>query len=314
MRAAIVERYGPPEVVRVGEEPDPTPRAREVVVRVRAAAVTSGDARIRAARFPPGFSAPGRVALGLRRPRRAVLGGALSGVVEAVGRDVEGLAPGDEVAGMTGARMGAHAELAAVAAKKLAAKPATVSHEDAAGVLFGGTTALHFLRKTGVGAGTAVLVNGASGAVGTNAVQLATDLGATVTGVTSGANTDLVTGLGAAHVLDHTKGELASTAERFDVVLDTVGNLTVASGRRLLRPGGVLVLAVASLRDTVVPRRHVVTGVSSEKAENVAHLLDLVAAGRLTVVRGEPLTLADIVEAHRVVDTGRKVGNLVVHP
>lgn len=314
MRAAIADRYGPPEVVRIGTVDDPAPGAKEVLVRVRAAAVTSGDARIRAARFPPGFALPGRLGLGLRRPRRSVLGGVVSGVVETVGRDVAGLAPGDEVAGMTGVRLGTHAELVAVAAKRLAAKPGTVSHEDAAGVLFGGTTALHFLRKAGVSEGTAVLVNGASGAVGTNAVQLATDLGARVTGVCSGANADLVTGLGAVQVLDHTRGELDDADERFDVVLDAVGNLTVASGRRLLRPGGVLVLAVAGLVDTVRPRRGVVTGVSSERAEVVAHLLDLVAAGRLTVVRAEPLALDDIVEAHRRVDTGRKVGNIVVRP
>ena len=314
MRAAIVDRYGPPEVVRIGEVPDPTPGAKEVLVRVRAAAVTSGDARIRAARFPPGFALPGRLGLGLRRPRRAVLGGVVSGVVETVGRDVDGLAPGDEVAGMTGVRLGTHAELVTVPAKRLATKPGAVSHEDAAGVLFGGLTARHFLRKTGVGEGTTVLVNGASGAVGTNAVQLATDLGATVTGVASGANAALVAELGAARVLDHTRGELDATDERFDVVLDAVGNLTVASGRRLLRPGGVLVLAVAGLADTVLPRRGVVTGVSSERAEDVAHLLDLVAAGRLTVVRPEPLALDDVVEAHRRVDTGRKVGNIVVRP
>ena len=314
MRAAIVERYGPPEVVRIGSVDDPTPRAKEVLVRVRATAVTSGDARIRGARFPPGFALPGRLGLGLRRPRRAVLGGVVSGVVEAVGRDVEGLAPGDDVTGMTGARFGTHAELVAVPARRLAVTPGTVSHEDAAGVLFGGTTARHFLQKAGVGEGMAVLVNGASGAVGTNAVQLATALGATVTGVCRGANAELVTGLGAVRVLDHTRGELDATDERFDVVLDTVGNLTVASGRRLLRPGGVLVLAVAGLADTVRPRRGVVTGVSSERAEDVAHLLDLVAAGRLTVVRAEPLALDDIVEAHRCVDTGRKVGNIVVRP
>jgi NADPH:quinone reductase-like Zn-dependent oxidoreductase len=292
VRAAIVDRYGPPGVVRIGSVDDPVPGAKEVLVRVRAAAVTSGDARIRAARFPPGFALPGRLGLGLRRPRRAVLGGVVSGVVEAVGRDVDTLAPGDEVAGMTGVRLGTHAELVAVPAKRLVVKPETVGHEDAAGVLFGGTTALHFLRRAGIGEGTAVLVNGASGAVGTNAVQLATDLGATVTGVSSGANADLVTGLGAVRVLDHTRGELAATDERFDVVLDAVGNLTVASGRRLLRPGGVLVLAVAGLVDTIRPRRGVVTGVSSERAEVVAH----------------------IVEAHRRVDTGRKVGNIVVRP
>ncbi|NUT98334.1 MAG: NAD(P)-dependent alcohol dehydrogenase, partial [Saccharothrix sp.] len=181
MRAAVVDRYGAPEVVRVAEVPRPEPRAGEVVVRVRAVAVTSGDARIRAARFPRGFGVAGRLALGLRGPRRPVLGGSFSGeVVEGAG-----FAPGDEVCGMSGVRLGAHAEYAAVPAAKLVRKPAGVSHEDAAGLLFGGSTALCLLRDKGaIKAGHRVLVNGASGAIGTNAVQLAKHFGAEVTAVT----------------------------------------------------------------------------------------------------------------------------------
>src|SRR5690606_5951507 len=149
-----------------------------------------------------------------------------------------------------------------------------------------------------------VLVNGASGALGTNAVQLAADRGGVVTGVTRDANAALVRRLGATAVLDHTRGEVDATTERFDVVLDVVGNLTVATGRRLLRPGGVLVLAVAGLAATVIPRRGVVTGVTPERVADIAHLLDLVATGRLAVVRDEPLPLDAIAEAHRIVDTG----------
>ena len=315
MRAAVARRYGAPEVVVIADVPRPAPRADQVLVRVRAAAVTSGDARIRAARFPAGFGVLARLALGVRRPRRPILGGTFSGVVEQVGPRAGAFAPGDEVCGMTGIRMGAHAEHVAVPAAKVVRKPAGVSHEDAAGLLFGGTTALFFLRdKASVGPGTSVLVNGASGAVGTNAVQLAAHYGATVTGVTSGANAELVTTLGAARVIDHTAEDVATIGERFDVVLDTVGNLSIATGRRLLTEGGVLLLAVASLGDMIRARGNVVAGSAPERAEAFEVLLGLVDGGDLAVVQDLVVDLDGIVDAHRRVDGGHKVGNVLVRP
>lgn len=315
MQAAVVDRYGTPDVVRIGEVPRPAPRKGEVLVRVRAVAVTSADSRIRGARFPSGFGPFARLAFGVFRPRRTVLGSSFSGEVVAVGAHVDDVAPGDEVCGMTGMRLGAHAEYVVAPAGKLARKPSAVSHEDAAGVLFGGSTALYFLRdKATVGPGTSVCVNGASGAIGTNAVQLAKHLGATVTGVTSTANTALVTGLGAARVIDYTRTGLSTVPDRFDVVLDTVGNLSIASGRRLLGPRGVLLLAVAGLGDTVRARGNVVTGTARERAEDFAYLLRLVADGVLTVVIDRTYDLRDIAEAHHRVDSGRKTGNIVVRP
>jgi NADPH:quinone reductase-like Zn-dependent oxidoreductase len=236
-------------------------------------------------------------------------------VVEGVGSSVVGFAPGDEVCGMVGRKMGAHAEYVAVPAKRLARKPSAVTHEDAAGVLFGGTTALHFLRdKASVGPGTSVLVNGASGAVGTNAVQLAKHLGATVTGVTSAANAALVSSLGPDRVVDYTTEDVTTTGERFDVVLDTVGNLSRTSGRRLLTEHGVLVLAVASLGDNIRARGNIVAGVALERVEAAELLLRLLADEALTVVHDRTYELQDIAEAHRRVDSGRKVGNIVVRP
>lgn len=313
MRAAVVNRYGPPDVVRVEDVPDPVPHSRQVLVRVHAAAVSSGDARIRAARFPRGFASVGRLFLGVRGPRRRVLGVALSGVVERVGDRVSDLAVGDEVCGMTGGAMGGHAELVAVKAQKLVPKPSTVSHADAAGVLFGGTTSLHFLRDR-LRPGTSVLVNGASGAVGTAAVQLAHRAGARVTGVCSAANADLVTSLGADAVIDYTQTPLQTVAERYDVVLDTVGNVTTPLGRSLLAPGGVLLLAVADLGQTVRARGDVVAGPAQERPEDFATLLDLLATGGLRAMVERTFPLDDIVDAHRLVDSGRKVGNVVVLP
>lgn len=315
MRAAVVDRYGPPEVVRIATVPRPPARRGELLVRVQAAPVTSGDARIRGARFPAGFGAPARLAFGIAGPRRRILGGTFAGVVESVGDGVDGFRPADPVCGMTGSKMGTHAEFVAVRADKVARVPSGVRAVDAAGLLFGGTTALYFLRdRASVAPGASVLVNGASGAVGTNAVQLAKDLGAEVTGVTSGTNAALVRSLGADEVIDHTTIDLAATNGRFDVVLDCVGNITIATGRRLLTEGGVLVLAVADLWTTIRARGDVVTGSAPERVEDYETLLQLVASGALTVVHDSSFDLDDIVEAHRRVETGHKRGNVIVRP
>lgn len=315
MQAAVFDHYGPPDVVRVSAVTQPLAGAHEVRVRVLAAAVTSADARIRAARFPAGFGLPARLVFGIRRPRRPILGSAFSGVVDAVGTQVSGFAAGDAVCGMTGLAMGAHAEHVVLPAARLALKPASVSHEDAAGVLFGGTTALYFLcHQASTGPGLSVLVNGASGAIGTNAVQLARHLGARVTGVTSAANAGLVEGLGAERVIDYTRTDLSTLHERYDVILDTVGTLSIDAGRRLLTARGKLLLAVADLGQTLRARGNVAAGAAPERLADVKHLLQLVAAGQLRVVHDQSLPLADIVQAHRLVDSGRKRGNVIVHP
>jgi NADPH:quinone reductase-like Zn-dependent oxidoreductase len=313
MRAAVVERYGPPEVIEVVEVPAPVAGKGQVLVRVHVAAVTSADARIRSATFPRGFGLPGRLAFGVRRPRRPVLGSAYAGVVEAVGPGVATFAAGDRVAGMAGLRLGAHAELLPVAADKVAALPAGVSDSDAAGALFGGTTALYFLRDRGaIAPGMSVLVNGAAGAIGTNAVQLARHFGAEVTAVCSAANASLATDLGATRVIDYTTADLGSIPDRFDLVLDAVGNLTIASGRRLLADGGKLLLAVADLADTVRARGDVAAGSSKERVSDIDLLLALLAEGTLRTVVDGSFPLEAIVDAHRRVDTGHKVGNVLV--
>lgn len=315
MRAVVVDRYGPPEVARVREVERPTPGPGDVLVRVVAAAVTTGDARIRAARFPTGMAPMARLGLGLRRPRRPILGGTFSGEVVAAGPTVDSVAPGDRVCGMNGIRMGAHAEYVTVPAKRLVPVPGGVTHEQAAGVLFGGTTALYFLRdRASVREGSTVLVNGASGAIGTNAVQIAARAGAIVTAVCSAANADLVTKLGATRTVDHRDGGLGRLTDRFDIVLDTVGTLSVSSGRALLADGGVLLLAAAGLPDMLRARGNVRVGTSKESPEAFATLVDRVADGSLQVVIEESFPLDRIADAYRRVDTGHKVGNVLVVP
>lgn len=317
MRAAVAKRYGPPEVITIVEIPTPTPRRREVLVRVRSVAVTVADARVRGSRYPRGFTPFARVVFGILRPRRPVLGMAYSGTIEAVGTDVQDFAVGDEVAGMTGFGMGAHAEYVAVKATKLARKPAGVSHDDAAAVMFGGSTALGYLRdKAGLQPGATVLINGASGSVGSSAVQLAKHFGATVTAVTSTPNVALVRKLGADEVVDYTTTPVDELDTKYDVVMDAVGNIGLAAGRRMLNEQGLLLLVVADFWDMLRVRGNVKGGTPPERAEDFAELLRLVAYGHLTGVIDDAVTggLDSIVAAHARVDSGRKVGNLVINP
>jgi NADPH:quinone reductase-like Zn-dependent oxidoreductase len=315
VRAAVVDRYGPPEVAHVVDRPRPDTGAKEVLVRVEAAAVTSGDARIRGARFPRGFGLMARLAFGLTRPRRRILGTVFSGTVETVGERVDAFSAGDPVCGMTGMRLGTHAELVAVPSSRLARKPPSVTHDDAAGLLFGATAALYFLRdQAEVRPGMTVLVNGASGAVGSSAVQLARHFGASVTGVTSAENAALVGELGADHVLVYTRTDLATIDQRFDVVLDTVGNLSITSGRSLLRDRGVLLLAVATLGEQIRARGNVKAGSAPERVADFELLLGLASTGALKVVVDAVYPLDEIADAYRRVDSGHKVGSVLVHP
>ncbi len=315
MRAAVYERYGPPEVVSVQTVDDPTPGKGEVLVRVHSAAVTAADGRMRAARFPRGFAPFARMAFGVFRPRRPILGSPVSGVVEAIGPGVSTLAVGDAVCGMNGAGGGGHAELVALKASHLVPKPDTVSHDDAAGVLFGGTTAWSFLHeKADVKRGDRVLVIGGSGAVGSNAVQLAVLAGATVTAVTSARNAGLMRELGAESVVDYATRDMLKLGPQFDLVVDTVGVLTGRSGHELLAPGGQVLLIAADLFETVRARGPVKAGVAAERPADMTALLGLVGDGSLKVVIDEIFPLEQIVEAHRRVDSGRKVGNILVRP
>lgn len=312
MRVAVAPQYGPRSVVQIVERAQPTPRFDEVVVRVEAVAVTVGDARIRGARFPAGFGVLARLGLGVTRPRVAVLGSAFSGIVTEVGSGVDGFARGDEVAGMAGARMGMHAEHAAVRVRGIAHKPAGVSHADAAGVLFGGTTALYFLRDiAAVAPGSSVLVNGAAGSVGSAAVQLAKHFGATVTAVTSPGNAALVRRLGADRVIDYTSEPLTG---RYDIVLDAVGNLGRNAGSKLTTENGTLLLVVGSLADSIPRGGRVRTGTARERSEDMALLLKLVDEKVLDPVTEVVGGLDAVVVAHERVDSGRKVGNLVIRP
>lgn len=315
MTAANTERYGPPSVITLISRERPAPKTGEGLVRVHAAAVTAADARFRSGNFPPGFAIPGKIALGIRGPRRKRPGMVFAGSVESLGDEVTSLAVADRVVGMTGIRQGAHAEYVTVPASVVTRVPDAVTSADAAATLFGGTAALYFLRdRAKLQAGQSVLINGASGSVGSAAVQLARTMGADVTAVCSAANADLARQLGAERVIDYGQTPVSALREQFDVVLDAVGNIDRALGQRLTQPGGNLLLAVANLGDTVAARGNVHAGSAPERPDDFAFLLELVADGSF-----DPLTevvggLEALPEAHARIDSGRKVGNLVVTP
>lgn len=314
MKAAVVRRYGPPDVAQIAEVDTPNLRVGTVLIRVEAASVNSGDARIRGARFPAGFGVLARLGLGIRRPRQPILGVALSGVVTSVGPGVTEFAVGDDVTGMTGARFGAHAQFAPAPVTGLARKPPTVSHVDAAGAMFGGTTALHFLRRTGAQRGSRVLVLGGSGSVGASVVQLAAQLGAVVTATTSARNRDFVSSLGATTVVDYASTPLDSLSFTFDAVIDTVGAVSRRQALQLAGENGRVALIAADLIDTVRARGRVVAGPAPERADDIALLLRLLESGEISATTEALGGLDSLPEAYRRIDSGRKVGNLVIQP
>lgn len=319
MKAAVYRRYGPPGVVRIEEVPRPDPKANELLVRVRATTVSAGDARLRSARVPRGFGILLRLGFGIFGPRKPTLGWDFSGEIAAVGLSVSGFAPGDRVFGM---RMGSHAEYVVVPAGNLAPMPGTLTFEDAAALVFGGMTSIVYLRDKGkVRPGERVLINGASGAVGTAAVQLAKHFGALVTAVCSAGNAELVRSLGAARVIDYAREDFTQTGETYDVILDTVGNCSFARCGRALSPGGRLLLVVASLGQIfgalLRPSRadrQVLTAVGSQRTDDLVFLATLAESGALKPVIDRTYPFSRIVDAHSHVDTGHKKGSVVITP
>ena len=246
MKAVVCTRYGPPEVLRVREVATPVPRENEVRIRIRATTVTSSDCYVRGLTLSPAYRLMARIALGWSAPRQPVLGMIASGEVDAVGPDARAFDVGQPVFGFDRHRFGTHAECVCWPQDGLlATRPANLTDEEAAAIPYGGLLALHFLRRAGVRAEQRVLVYGASGAVGTSAVQLARHLGAEVTGVCSTANVDLVASLGASTVIDYTCEDFTDQAPRYDLILDAVGKRKSAAAlrrcRQVLAPGGACV-------------------------------------------------------------------------
>ncbi|HEX8803760.1 MAG TPA: NAD(P)-dependent alcohol dehydrogenase [Acidimicrobiales bacterium] len=318
MRAAVVRRYGPPEVVGIEDVPRPVPSDGEVLVRVTATTVNSGDARVRALRVPRGMRLALRLRMGLTGPRQPILGFEAAGRVEEVGGAVTAFRPGDRVVASRGFDFGCHAEHVAVPADgAVAAIPDGLADRDAISLCFGGMTALNFLGLGKLSAGESLLVNGASGAVGTMAVQIAKHRGAEVTAVCSAANADLVRDLGADHVVDHTTQDLTQTGRRYDVIMDAHGSAPYGRVKGSLAPGGRFLMVVGDLWQTLAAMRQDAVVGSNENDAAITGgaygtLMSLAQEGALRPVIDSVLPFERIVDAHRRVDSGHKVGSLVL--
>lgn len=321
MKAVIFTAYGAPEVLQMGEVKKPLCKDNEVLIKVYATSVTAGDTRIRSLNIPPMFRLPMRVIFGFRKPK-ITLGLELAGKIEAVGKDVTCFKPGDEIFAPTGlAGFAAYAQYKCLSQEvAMAIKPSKMSWEEAAVMPIGALTALHFLKQANIKPGQKVLICGASGSVGTYAVQIARRYGAEVTGVCSGANAGLVKSLGADHIIDYTKEEFTQNGETYDVIFDTVDKSSFSECIQSLSKNGFYLLGAAVklslfLRGAWVSMttdKRVIVGEASENSEDLELIKKLYETGKLKPVIDKVYSIEQIVEAHRYVDSGRKKGNVAI--
>lgn len=303
MKAIVATQYGGPEVLQLKEIEKPTPKDNEVLIKVHATTVTAADFRMRSFTVPAAVWIPARLALGITKPRQPIYGSELAGVVEAVGKNVTRFKIGDQVFASTlTENFGGYAEYKCLPEKAMMlTKPNNVTYTEAAAMPIGATTALRLLRKGNTltsERGQKVLIYGASGSVGTYAIQLAKYFGAEVTGVCSTSNLEMVKSLGADHVIDYTKEDFSTMEERYDVIYDTVAKFPKSQYSKVLAPNGTFV-SMAKLDTT-------------ENMDNLIFVKELIEKGEIKAVIDRCYPLENMVEAHRYMDTGRKKGNIVI--
>ncbi|KAA3644985.1 MAG: NAD(P)-dependent alcohol dehydrogenase [Chloroflexi bacterium] len=329
MKAITFTQYGPPNVLQLQEVAKPAPKDNEILVRVHATTVGVGDIWARNfKRFTPRtFSMPGilwlptRLYFGISKPRVNMLGGEFAGEVEAVGKDVSNFSAGDQVFGYRGQNMGANAEyLATPADGTVALKPSNMSYEEAAGVPYGAITALNLLRKANIQSGQKVLVNGASGNIGSAAVQLLKNhFGAEVTGVCSTAKVDYVKSLGADKVIDYTQADFAQSGETYDLILDVMNKSSFAHVKNSLSENGIYMLAsfktkqlLQMLWTSIVGSKKVVCALASDNAEDLNFIKELVEAGKFKAFVDKRFPMEQAAEAHAYVEAGHKKGTVAL--
>jgi NADPH:quinone reductase-like Zn-dependent oxidoreductase len=326
MKAVVCTRYGPPEVLQLKEVAKPVPKDNEVLIRIHATTVITGDVRIRGWTLAPWFWLPGRIMYGFSGPRKTIPGNELAGEIESVGKDVTQFKKGDQVFGIPwGVSFeGANAEYKCMPEDGMVAiKPANMTYEEAAAVPNGALTALHFLRKGDIQSGQKVLINGASGSVGTYAVQIARYFGAEVSGVCSTTNMEMVKSLGADEVIDYTKEDFTKSGQTYDIIFDTVGKTSFSRCKSSLKQRGIyltvdwpLLQALWTSMVGSLPGRQtgkkLIFGMASQNREDLLFLKEVIEAGEMIAVIDRSYPLEQVAEAHRYVETGRKKGNLVI--
>ena len=321
MKAIVYTKYGPPEVLQLKEVEKPSPKSNEVLIKIFATTVSSGDYRMRGFKVNPLMWLPMRMYLGFIRPKKQILGFSIAGKIESVGKNVKLFKEGDQVFGSTGFGGGAYAEYICLSEEaNLQIMPVNMTYEEAASIPFGGPTALHFLKKGNIRSGQKVLIYGASGAIGTAAIQIAKYFGTEVTGVCSSTNLELVKSLGADSVIDYTKEDFTKSDQTYDIIFDTVGKSPFSGCVRSLKKKGFYLRAVhmelapllQGLWTDVTSKKKIIGGISADAKKDLIFLKELFEAGKLKPVIDISYPLEQTAEAHRYAEKGHKKGNVVI--
>ncbi len=320
MKAVLWTKYGPPELLKIGETRKPVPKDDELLIRIHAATVTPGDCEIRRFEMHVLFWLPLRIYFGLTKPKRPILGMELAGEVEEVGKNVTGFKKGDQIVSDTGLQFGAYAEYVCLNTKyAMALKPVNISYEEAASMPTAGLNALHYIRMANLQPGQKILIKGASGCFGTYAVQLAKLHGAEVTGVDSTEKLDILQELGADHTIDYTREDFTKNGDAYDVIFDVVGDSSIVRAMKSLNSNGRYILAtpwvirvVQGLWSSMISRKKFIFSLAKYHAEDLVYLKELIESGKLRPVIDKRYPMEQMIEAHKYVQRGSKVGNVAI--
>ncbi len=321
MKAITYSNYGPPEVLQLTEVEKPVPKDDEILIRVRAAEATKSDCEMRSFKYSvKWFWLPLRVALGVRRPKRQILGGYFSGEIESLGKDVTRFSAGDQVFGAAQLRLGAYGEYVALPAKfTIVAKPNNMSFAEAAAVPLGGLNALHFMRRAEIQAGEKVLINGAGGSIGAHAVQIAKSMDAEVTAVDSAIKEDMLRRIGADHFIDYTKSDFAGTGQTYDVIFDMVPGSSYTACIKALNPNGRyfsgnprVSVMLRSLFTTRFSDKTAGFAFARESREELLALKEMIEDGRIGSIVDCVFPMEQAADAHRRVETEQRLGAVVI--